>query len=332
MASPSVIAVTNADDPLGSRVVSRLGKDLDARLVAVAGHDVRSAELKRSLHGVDAVVHIAAATAEPLEATRRVLDAASDAAVSSLVVLSTALVYGAWPTNPVPLTDDAPLHPNPDFAPAVAFGEVERLVGEWREAHPSVTVAVLRPAVAVAEDSAGWLAPMLGALRGVPVGEVDPPGQFVHLDDIAAAVSAVLTSGLDGAANVAPDGWMSGEELRGLAGGPRVRLPWGLGEKLTSWRWRAGLSPTPPGLLPWTVHPWVVSADSLKSLGWAASHSNQEAFVAGHRPLPWATVSPRRRQELTIGTSVVALGGGAVAVGVGVRRLRSRDRRQRSGT
>lgn len=322
MPAPSVIAVTHADDPLGSRVVSLLGREPAARIVAVAGDDVRSAELKRSLHGVDTLVHLASATDEPLDATRRVLEAASDAGVTRLLVVTSALVYGAWPTNPVPLTDDAPLRPNPDFAPAVAFGEVERLAGDWREAHPSTTVAVLRPAVPVAEEQPGWLGSMLAAVRGVPVGDDDPPAQFVHLDDLASAVSLALSAGLDGAANVAPDGWISGEELRGLAGGPRVRLPWGLGEKVTSWRWRAGLSPTPPGLLPWTVHPWVVSADRLKGLGWAATQSNQEAFVAGHRPVPWATVSPRRRQELTLGVSAAALAAGGIAAIAALRRRR----------
>lgn len=322
MRSPSVIAVTHADDPLGSRVVSRLGSDLGARMVAIAGDDVRAAELKRSLHGVDTLVHLAAVSDDPLDASRRVLDAASDAGVARLVVVSSALVYGAWPTNPVPLTDDAPLRPNPDFGPAVALGEVERLVTEWREANPSATVAVLRPAIPVAEDASGWLAPMLAALRGVPVGDDDPPAQFVHLDDIAAAVSAAETGGLDGAANVAPDGWISGEALRALAGGPRVRLPGRLAERITSWRWRAGLSPTPPGLLPWTVHPWVVASDRLKALGWNAAHTNEEAFVAAHRPLPWATVSPRRRQELTLGISGAALVGGAVAAALAVRRAR----------
>jgi nucleoside-diphosphate-sugar epimerase len=291
-------------------------------MVAIAGDDVLAAELKRSLHGVDTLVHLAAVTDDPLDASRRVLDAASDAGVARLVVVSSALVYGAWPTNPVPLTDDAPLRPNPDFGPAVALGEVERLVTEWREANPSATVAVLRPAIPVAEDASGWLAPMLAALRGVPVGDDDPPAQFVHLDDIAAAVSAAETGALDGAANVAPDGWISGEALRALAGGPRVRLPGRLAERITSWRWRAGLSPTPPGLLPWTAHSWVVASDRLKALGWAATHTNEETFVAAHRPLPWATVSPRRRQELTLGISGAVLVGGAVAAALAVRRVR----------
>ena len=321
MPSPSVIAVTHADEPLGSRVVACLSGP-DTKVVGVAGAELRSDDLKRSLHGVDTVVHLAADTEEPLEDTRRVLDAAADAAVTRLVVVSSALVYGAWPTNPVPLTDDAPLRPNPDFPPAVALGEVERLVADWRDAHPSATVAVLRPAVPVAEDAPGWLAPMLAAVRGVPVGEDDPPAQFVHLDDVAAAVAAALAGGLDGAANVASDCWIDGDDLRALAGGQRVRLPGRLPERLTSWRWRAGLSPTPPGLLPWTVHPWVVSADKLKSLGWTATQTNEEAFVAGHKPMPWATVSPRRRQELTLGISAVALVGAAAGAVLGIRRLK----------
>lgn len=327
MPSPSVIAVTHADDPLGSRVVARLGEG-GARMVALSADEVtgrRSGdELKRSLHGVDVVVVLAGATESPLEAVVQVLEAAGDAAVTHLVVVTSALVYGAWPTNPVPLTEGAPLRPNPDFPPAVELGEVERLVVEWRDAHPTATVSVLRPAVPVAEEAAGWLAPMLGAVRGVPVGEDDPPGQFVHLDDVAAAVAAAVAAGFDGVANVAPDGWIAGDDLRALAGGPRVRLPGRLAERLTRWRWRAGISPTPPGLLPWTVHPWVVAADPLKGLGWEPTHSNEEAFVAGHRPMPWATVSPRRRQELTLGISAVLAVAGIAGAAVGVQRLRRR--------
>jgi nucleoside-diphosphate-sugar epimerase len=320
----TLVAVTHADGPLGSRVAARLEAEPGTTVVRIGGDlgGERGDELKRTLHGATAVVHLAADTEAPLEPARQVLEAASDAAVGRLVVVGSALVYGAWPTNPVPLTDDAALRPNPDFLPAVALGEVERLVADWADAHPSASVAVLRTAVPVADDATGWLASMLASVRGVSVGEDDPPFQFVHVDDIASAVAVALSSGLAGAANVAPEGWISGEELRGLAGGPRVRVPFHLGERLTSWRWRAGISPTPPGILPWTVHPWVVSADRLRSLGWSAEHSNQEAFVAGHKALPWATVSPRRRQELTLGVSAAAVAAGAAAAVALVRRAR----------
>lgn len=313
------IALTTADGALGRRIVQRLGAE---RVVALGPEELASLELKRTLHGASTVVHLAAATTEPLDATRQVLDAAADAAVSHLVVVTSALVYGAWPGNPVPLTEDAPLRPNPGFEPAVALAEVERLVATWRDEHPGATAAILRPAPPVAEDDTGWLAPMLAAVRGVPVGDDDPPGQYLHLDDLAAAVAVAVEQRLDGAFNVAPDGWVAGEDLRALQGGPRLRLPGRIAERLAAWRWRAGMSPTPPGLLPWTRHPWVVAADRLKGAGWSASISNEEAFVAGHRPSPWATVSPRRRQELALG-GVAALGAGAAAaVVLAVRRRR----------
>lgn len=325
MPNGTLVAVTHADGPLGSRVVARLEAEEGLTVIPVVAADLgdgRAEELKRTLHGAGAVVHLAADAEAPLEPARMVLAAASDAAVERLVLVSSALVYGAWPTNPVPLTDDAALRPNPDFLPAVALGEVERLVADWADANPSAAVAVLRTAVPVADGGTGWLGSMLASVRGVSVGDDDPPFQFVHVDDIASAVAVALSSGLTGAANVAPEGWISGEELRGLAGGPRVRVPFHLGERLTSWRWRAGISPTPPGILPWTVHPWVVSADRLRALGWSAEYSNQEAFVAGHKALPWATVSPRRRQELTLGASAVAIAGGTAAAVAAVRRAR----------
>lgn len=316
------IAVSHADTPLGARVVACLGAE---RVVAIAADDALSPELKRSLHGVDVVVVLASATTAPLDAARTLFEAAADAGAHHLVVVSSALVYGAWPTNPVPLTEDAPLRPNPGFEPAVALGEVERLAAVWHDDHPGTTVAVLRPAPPVAEDDPGWLAPMLAATRGVPVVEDDPPGQYVHLDDLATAIEIAVDRRLDGTYNVAPEGWIGGEELRALQGGPRVRLPGRIAERLARWRWRAGMSPTPPGLLPWTCHPWVVASDRLRAAGWEPTHSNEEAFVAGHAPSPWATVSPRRRQELALGASAVVATGVGVAAAAALRRwLRTR--------
>jgi hypothetical protein len=311
------IAVTHADGALGARLVARLGPD---RVLPLTAADLASFDLKRTVSDVDTVVHLASATPEPLESTRAVLDAAADVGARHLVVVTSSLVYGAWPTNPVPLTEDAPLRPNPGFEPAVALGEVERLVATWRDDHPGASVAVLRPAPPVAEDDDGWLAPMLAAARGVAVGDDDPPGQYVHLDDLADAVVVAVERRLDGAFNVAPEGWVEGEELRGLQGGPRLRLPGGIGEKLVRWRWRAGMSPTPPGLLPWTCQPWVVASDRLRAESWSPQQTNEEAFVAGHRPSPWATVSPRRRQELALGLTAGVGVGLAAAIGVFLRR------------
>jgi len=318
------IAVTHGDSVVGARLVTELGA-LGA-VTGVAADELVAGDLKRALEPIETVVHLASATTGPLEGTRRVLDAAGDAACAHLVVVTSALVYGAWPTNPVPLTEDAGLRPNPGFEPAVLLAEVERLVAEWHDAHPAAVVTILRPAPVVAEGEAGWLAPMLAAVRGVPVGDDDPPGQFVHLDDLASAVVRVVTDRLPGVFNVAPEGWIDGDALRALQGGPRLRLPGRVAERVASWRFRAGMSPTPPGLLPWTTAPWVVAADRLRATGWTAAHSNEEAFVAGHRASPWATVSPRRRQEIALGASAGVAALAVTAVTVAVRRRLRRPR------
>ena len=86
------------------------------------------------------------------------------------------------------------------------------------------------------------------------------------------------------------------------------------------WRWR--LAPTPPSLLPFTVHPWVIANDRLRADCWQPASSNEEAYVGAHRAGPWATLSPRRRQELALGAAGAALLGGAALAVVALRRRR----------
>jgi hypothetical protein len=122
---------------------------------------------------------------------------------------------------------------------------------------------------------------------------------------------------------VAPDGWIDGDTARALAGGgPRVRLPERLALRLAGWRWSLGLGETPPVLLPYTVHPWVVANDRLRADGWEPASSNEVAFVTHHAASPWANVSPRRRQELALAASAASLVGGVALVIALIRRRR----------
>src|SRR5207248_6121782 len=107
-----------------------------------------------------------------------------------LVYTSTAMVYGAWPNNPVPLTEDAPMRPNPGFAFATAKAESERLALEWREANPESRLAVLRPATVLGGEQ-GEQGQLTRLLRDVlPSGVADPipPVQYLHGDDLADAI------------------------------------------------------------------------------------------------------------------------------------------------
>jgi nucleoside-diphosphate-sugar epimerase len=243
--------------------------------------------------------------------------------VPHLVLLSSAVVYGAWSNNPVPLTEEAPLRPNPGARVAVQKAEIERMAADWRDEHPGATVTVLRPTLVVADGRSGWMARVLRRSSAVPVAQDEPPAQYLDIDDLAAAVDLARRDRLDGPYNVAPDGWIPGETLRALAGGPpRPRLPAALAGRLVSLTWRWGLGPTPPELLPYAVHPWVVANDRLRGAGWRARHSSEEAYVAAHRAHPWSDLSPRRRQELVLGGSVATLAGATAGALAWFRRRR----------
>lgn len=340
------VALTGSTSPLGARVAAAL---LDASRSAVEVRPLGNRADPGELAGCDALVHLGR-TVEPGErgvpdgapevdgagtvpdpaATRRLLADAAEAGIDQVVVVSSAMVYGAWPTNPVPLTEEALLKPNPSLRFAVERAEEERLVALWRAEHPGARVAVLRPTVQVAEDRSSWLSRSLWSGPGVQPGAAEPPVQFVHLDDVASAVALAVRDRLDGAFNVAPDGWLAASQLRALSGTPRLRLPHGLVTRLVALRWRLGLVASPPGVVAYLAEPWVVANDKLRGAGWTPRSSNEEAFVAADRPGPLATLSPKRRQELALGVAGVALAGLAVGMGVAVRRA-VRGRRRRGG-
>lgn len=343
----SRVAVTGAAGPVGRRVVGCLLADPsvdavvtidrepladgagagDPRLVAHRAH-LREADLGVLLEGVEVVCHLAGS--DPLEGTdldhdlhvlARLLDAVRSVGATQLVVRTSATVYGAWPDNPVPLTEAAPLRPNAESPWVLVRRQLEEQIEDFAAAHPDVAVAVLRPCVTVSADGPDELGRVLAAARLVASDEA-PGTQFVHADDVAAAVDTVRRAGARGPHNVAPDGALDADMVRALVGGaPRLPLPEWAARRLTALGWRYRLAPTPPGFVPFVNHPWIVASDRLKALGWEPRHTNEEAFVAGHDAAPWATISPQRRQELALGASVLALLGLLGGAGWGVRRV-----------
>src|SRR5215207_9739151 len=270
----NTVAVTGAAGHLGRRVVRRAAQDPDvSRVVALdvvpvpsdlaSGRvdarriDLVSDELQTVFEGVDTVVHLAfssstetdepAARRSNVDGTRRLLDELDASGTNHVVVLSNATVYGAWPNNPLPLTEDAPLRPNPEFAYAVHRAQIELVIDQWGRDNSARTTAVLRPCTALAEGATSWMASVFAGGAGVlRTADVDPPVQFVHLDDLADAVELVRRERLSGPYNVAPDGWIPGDEVRALAGQtPKPRLPAPLASQLAEWSWQLSRGPIP---------------------------------------------------------------------------------------
>ena len=327
-----------AGDPSVTRIIGIDARDPTFRPPVLEFHrlDLASADLKPVLEPADALAHLAFFVAPRpdgaltervnIDGTRRVLDAAGGAGIGAIVVVSSAMVYGAWPNNPVPLIEDAPLRPNPGVTFATQKAEIERMVTEWADDHPGVPVSILRPVTVVGPWVDGHLSQIFRDGLPVRIRGPGPPAQFVHHDDMAAAVHLVITARLDGVFNVAPDGSIPHDDLLALAAPRlRVRLPWGTGGRVARQAWAAGVVEVPSALTPYLEHPWVVANDRLRAMGWEPQHTNEEAFVASAEPSALQDMSARRRQQLVLGAAaggLIAATGGAVAL---VRRTRRRS-------
>ena len=326
--SVTTVVVTGALWPLGRRVVELLRRD--------DSFEVR--EIQRGDGVIDApadlLVHLAPGDHDALAArgrsavigTPELLASASEHGVRHVVLLSSAMVYGAWPNNPVPLTEDAPLRPDFGFAFARQLATVEQLVDDWRDRVPGRSSCVLRPVPAMAADGTSSLVRALSAGMGGRLGEDDVPAQFLHLDDLASAVVLAVTRRLDGVYNVAPDGHVPGSRVRSLWGmAPRLRLPERLGEVVADIRWRFQRGPIPPGLRPYVRSPWLVSNGRLRAEGWSPQVTNEQAFVEGTDAKWWTMLTPKRKQEIALGAMVVAVFATALSGLVALRRYRRRN-------
>jgi len=318
VATTTSVWVSDGSDALGQRVMEQLNA---------------SPSLSKGLPGdSDVVIWLASADVDARARRRQSATEGVSAALAEaeharhVVLVSSAMVYGAWANNPVPITEEAVLRPDVEFVYARQLGSVEQLVDEWRLAAPHRTVTVLRPVVGMAANSTVGLAAALAAGMGQRFGEDDPPAQFLHLDDLASAVVLAAEQRLDGVYNVAPDGWVAGERVRALAGAvPRLKLPERVTEVIGNLRWRFQRGPIPPGLRSYTRWPWLVANDRLKAEGWTPTVTNEQAYVEGTEDKWWTMVSPKRRQEIALATLVAFL----LAVGlITWRAVRKAQRRR----
>lgn len=318
-----------ADD--GVEVVGTLGgvADIEALTISGAGSaspngdradvvvDVGTSDHDRRAEQGESATEFAAATLLTADRTR----------ARHVVFVSSAMVYGASPNNPLPLTEEAVLRPDVDFVYARQLASAEESVEQWRRAGAGRSTCVLRPAVTLAAGTRSRLANALVAGFGRRFGELDPPSQFLHTDDLARAVVLAVRSCLDGVYNVAPDGWIPGERVRALSGErPHVPLPDRLSDVIGRIRWQFQRGPIPPGLQPYTQESWVVSNGRLRAAGWTPTVTNEQAYVEATEDRWWTMVSPQRRQELALGAGAVAV---LAVLGIGVAVLRRWLRRRR---
>jgi nucleoside-diphosphate-sugar epimerase len=195
--------------------------------------DLRSPAARDALAGVDVLFHLGFSLwrrdrdmAEVnLAGTQNVVAALTSTkggAGATVVLASSASVYGAWPDNPLPLAEHHAPRPNDECAYALHKLEVERACSDHVRTIALRIGAVLgRHADATVKRSARGYRLGVPAIRGV-----QQAVQFVHEDDVVDALHAAAHhQTFEGPVNVATEDWLTASDIATLAGGRVIRLP-----------------------------------------------------------------------------------------------------------
>jgi len=350
-----VVAVTGAANGVGRLLTSALATDDHvSQVVAVDDArgdvdgvtwrviDLTDPALVSRLTGVDVVVHTAVSidiSADPAARAHRnvrgvqtVLTASAAAGVRRVIVVTSAMVYGALPDHPIPLDEDAPLRAEPDGSVLSDLLEIESLCARAPRSHPGTSVTVVRPAAVVGAGVDTVLTRHFEAPRLLVVKGTEPAWQFCHVDDLAAALQFVVThDDVGGPLTVGSDGYLGQGEVEQLSGKGRIDLPasfvFGTAQRLH----RLGVTPAAASELQYVTHPWVVSAKRLRAAGWRPAYDNAAVLralmdeISGRHALASRRIG--RRETATAAT--IGAAGATVAIlgtAVVVRKARRRKR------
>lgn len=276
--------------------------------------DIRSPMIGKVIAGanVDTVVHMSV-IATPLHVGGRstqkeinvigsmqLLAACQRAAsVTKLVVKSTAGIYGSSSRDPAMFREDMAAKK----LPALGFGkdstEVEGYVRGFARRRPDVEITMLRfanvigPRVRTAMTDYFTL-PVLP----MPLG-YSARLQFVHEDDVAAAMARATTTPGVGTINVAGDGVITMAQAVALTGRPFLAVPPGTSAAMSVAFRRAGLIDFSPDQLELLVFGRGLDTTAMRSrLGFEPAYTTRAAFedfvaAGGPRPIDLARARAR---------------------------------------
>src|ERR671928_48098 len=128
--------------------------------------------------------------------THNVLEAAAEVGIGQVLVTTSGVAYGAFPDNPVPITEDWPVRGVARFSYARDKTESDRMVRLWSKA------------------------PVI-----VDTGNIESDAQFVHEDDVVEAISRLLLGRHAGQFNLAADGLMTRRECAELLDARVIKMP-----------------------------------------------------------------------------------------------------------
>lgn len=198
--------------------------------------------------------------------TQNLLAALKKQPPKQLLIASSATAYGAWPDNPIPISEQQPLRSRTDFRYAADKVRVEEIVAEFSDKHPEIIVSQTRPCIIYGPGMSNFMMPLFTVppILSLPGGD-NSTIQFVHLDDVVRATMVILNAGARGAFNVAPPDWQTIRDLGRLSKRLVLPVPYSALRALTTiwWGLRLPIFLFPATLWPFIRYPWVITPKRL---------------------------------------------------------------------
>ncbi|MDE2765995.1 MAG: NAD-dependent epimerase/dehydratase family protein [Chloroflexota bacterium] len=306
-AVPKVVAVTGAAGYLGSRLVRRLAAEPQVERVFATDARPPPYELDKVVyyeqdlldplaeafaeHQVEALAHLAFVIRQQrrrgvshrvnVDGADHVLAAAAQVGVERVVHLSSSTVYGAQPSNPAELTEDAPARPSASFHYAWDKREAERAFEEYARERPCAA-SILRCCIVMGPSARNSITQALSKPLLVGVRNADPPIQFVHEDDLIEVLWRFISEPHPGVFNVAAPGAVCWSEVGRMARRRIAWLPSWAAYGLTDLAWTLRLqSDAPSAGLDYVRWLWAVSTAKLeREVGYAFRYDARQALEA----------------------------------------------------
>lgn len=191
--------------------------------------------------------------------TKQLLDHCIHNGVESLVVLSSGYVYGAFPENPYYMEEDLPLSASRSYPEIRDHVEVDTLTSAFLWRYPQIRTCVLRPVNVLGYYANSMISRYLRERRVPTVMGFDPMMQFIHEEDLSAAIERAVDHRLKGVFNVTGPGEVPLRTAIREAGGESWSIPEVVLRPLFRRLFGLGLSDYPPGAIDFLKYPITLS-------------------------------------------------------------------------
>lgn len=336
------VGLTGATSQFGSEIARHLlsgGAEivgLDDRAGTMAGVEWRPVDLASpsvvpALEDVDVLIHLAGETdlasalaeqpaarrARQVGTARTLTTAAATVGVRHLLVVTSAMVFGARPGNPSPIREDSPLRADDREGLVADLVAVEHELGLVSADHPELQVTIVRPAALVGPGVDTMITRHFEAPRLLTIRGTSPAWAFCHVEDLASALLVAARAGADLPPVIcaAAPGHLTQAEVEEHSGMRHIDLSEQAAFSAADRLYRLGVVPVPASDLAYVAHPWLCEPKALTDLGWTPVHDNADCLdvllegVHGHR----AVMARRLGSWDALGAAAAGAASAAVA-------------------